>query len=127
MTEWGIGILLFVNLPIACWLFYQWRGLKTDIQNRYPSKKVNGKLLIFWLVGIWSVGIWSLFFIDYSRSVSGPLVGFRLLMIWCGCAMAIYLWHRREMKRISGKRASETPSRDRRPDGSSRVGGHSTR
>ena len=103
MTEWDIGILVLVNLPIACWLFLQWRGRKTDIQNRYPSKKVNGKQLIFWLVGIWSVGIWSCFFIDYTRYVSGPLVGFRLLMIWCVCSVAINLWHRREIKRILGK------------------------
>ena len=104
MIEWDIILLVLVNLPIACWLFFYWRSRRKDIQKRYPSKKAHGKQLLFWLVGIWLVGIWSLGFIDYTRSVSGPLVGMRLLAIWCFCFLAINLWHMREVKRIAGKK-----------------------
>ena len=104
MIEWDIILLVLVNLPIACWLFFYWRSRRKDIQKRYPSKKAHGKQLLFWLVGIWLVGIWSLGFIDYTRSVSGPLVGMRLLAIWCFCFLVINLWHMREVKRIAGKK-----------------------
>ena len=104
MTEWDIGVLVLINLPIACGLFFYWRSRKNDIQNRHPSKKECGKRLLFWLVSIGLVGIGSLCFIDYTRSVSGPLVGMRLLAVWSVCFAAINLWHRREVKRIEGKK-----------------------
>lgn len=104
MTEWDIGILVLVNLPIACCLFFYWRSRNKDIQKRHPSQKIHRKPLLFWLVGIWLVGIWFCFFIDYSRYVSGPLLGMRILMIWCVCFLVINLWHMWEVKRIAGKK-----------------------
>ena len=104
MTGWDIGILVLVNLAIACWLFFYWRMLDKDIQKKHPSQKLHRKPLLFWLIGIWLVGIWFCSFIDYSRYVSAPLLGMRLLMIWCVCHMAIRLWQRREVKRIAGKK-----------------------
>ena len=104
MTEWEIGVLVLINLLIACGLFFYWRNRKNAIQNRYPLKKAHGKWLLFWLVGIWLVGIWSFSFIDYARYVSAVLVGLRLVAIWSGCLLAVNLWHMLEMKRIAGRK-----------------------
>lgn len=104
MAKWDIGVLVLINLPIACGLFFYWRRRKNDIQRRHPSKKVHGKQLLFWLVGIWLVGIWSICSIDYTRYISGPLVGMQLLGIWSICFLAINLWHMRGVKRIVGKK-----------------------
>ena len=101
MIEWDIGILLLMNLPIALWLFFYWRSRDKDIQKKHPSQKIHREQLLFWLIGIGLVGIWYCSLIDYSRSVSGPLLGMRLLMIWCVCLAAINLWHSREVKRIT--------------------------
>ena len=117
MTEWDIIVLVAINLPIAYWLFFHWRRLKKEIQSRHPSKKAPAKELLFWLVGICLVGIWTLGFIDYTRSVSAPLVGLRLLNIWCICFMAIIVWQRRTLKRIAHQSKTESPSRDERSDG----------
>lgn len=104
MTEWDIGVLVLINLLIACGLFFHWRSRKNDIQNRHPSKKVSGQWLLFWLVGIGLVGIGSLCFIDYTRSVSGPLVGMRLIAVWAVCFAAINVWHRRELRKAIGEK-----------------------
>ena len=104
MTEWDIGILVLVNLLIACWLFSYWRSRNKDIQKNHPSQKIHRKPLLFWLIAIWLVGIWLCSFIDYSRGVSAPLLGMRLLNIWCVCYLAITLSHKREGKRIAGEK-----------------------
>ena len=104
MTKWEIAILVLIGLTINCGLFLHWRSCKNDIQKRYPSKKVYGKQLLFWLVGIWLVGIWSLCFIDYTRYVSGALVGMSLPIIGSACFLAIDLCYRRELRTAMGKK-----------------------
>ena len=101
MIEWDIFILVLVNLPIAFGLFIHWRSRNKDIRKRHPSMKIHRMQLLFWLAAIWLVGIWSCSFIDYTRYVSGPLLGMRLLAIWCVCFAAINLWHSREVKRTA--------------------------
>ena len=101
MTEWEIGVLVLINLLVACGLSFYWLNRKNDIQKRHPSKKVRGKRLLLWLIGIWMVGIWSFSFIDYTRYVSAVLVGLRLVAIWSGCLLAVNLWHMLEMKRVA--------------------------
>lgn len=105
MTEWESGVLVLTNLLMACWLFFHWRSRKNDIQKQHPSEKAYGDQLLFWaLVGIWSAAIWSFCYIDYTRSISASLVGMRLIAVWSFCFFAINLWHRREVKRITGKK-----------------------
>lgn len=103
-TEGEIGALVLINLPIAFWVFFHWRKRKKDLSKRHLPTKSSEKYLLLCLVGVCLVSIWSIYSIDYTRSISLSLVGFRLLTTWCVCFHAINLWHWLEMRKI--KRAS---------------------